>query len=339
MLRALVAAYVGEGGPVGSKTLSHLLPFKLSAASIRGVLAELGGKGLIEQPHTSAGRVPTEGGLRIFLDELLEPPELAPSERRDLAFQLEEASADRLLAVVSDVLTRHTQQLGFAIAPRLETIVLQHLAFVRLTSDRVLAVLVSSSGEPHQRVIEDKTSGSQADLERLASLLNERIAGRTLAQVRERLEREAEDLRSEADVLRRRALQLGLRATSPEDVGEGAHLVVARRLALFDQPEFHDPDRLREVLGTLETHAHLLEVLDDLLAGDGVAVGLGQELAEPGLRGCAVVVGGYGGDPSGGAVGVIGPQRMNYGRIIPLVAYCSELVGARLRRAGTAPDR
>lgn len=329
VLRAAVRAYVGEASPIASRHIAHLLPRKLSSASIRATLAELDELGFVSQPHASAGRVPTEDGLRMFIDCLLERRDVAEYDRRAIAFEVDTAQTDALAAVAAGLLTEHTRLLGFAVAPRLERVPVQHMSFVRLASGRVLAVLVARTGATHRRVIDSASDLDQRALDRAASLLNERIVGRTLPEMRDVLRREAAALRRETDRLLYCALDLGVRAVAEQ--AEELDIVLATRLALLDQPEFRDPRRIREVLETLETKERLAEILGDMLEQEGVVVALGGEVGEPGLSQCALVATRYGeSDAPLGAVGVIGPSRMDYSRVIPLVAYCSRVMTEKL---------
>jgi heat-inducible transcriptional repressor len=329
VLEAIVTAYVRQAAPIGSATISHVLPTKLSSASIRSTLAELSEMGLVEQPHTSAGRVPTEEGLRFFIDELLHEQEVAEYDRRTIAFGLEEADAAAVSRVAARLLSERTQQLGFVVAPTLDRIVLQHVSLVRLTTERVLAVLVSTTGAAYRRVLDDGEL-DQAGLDRIATLLNERVRGRNLRDVRDALAREARALRREADRLLAKAIELGKRALSADEDLE-ADLVIATRLALLDQPEFRDPGRVRDLFEAVETKERLLVVLDQVLAGSGVSVVLGGELEAPILHHCALVATRYGDESSPlGVLGVIGPSRMDYGRVIPLVGYCSQVITEKL---------
>lgn len=331
VLRAVVAAYVGDAAPVGSLTVSHLLSIPLSAASIRNTMAELAELGLLSKPHASAGRVPTALGLRVFVSQLAPARPLEEYERRDIAGSFESAAGDGVLRLASDLLSHRTRQLGFVVAPRLERVALQHVSLVRVSSERVLAVLVSHSGVAYRRLIEDAGSGDQAELDRIASVLNERVVGRCLSEVREALAREWQTLRSEADHLRRRALAIAARALS--DVpADAADVFVGTWLALLDQPEFRrDPARLRELLRAIETKERLLTILDQMLPRRGSRVAFGDDTGEPGLRQCALVVAPYGGgDAPLGLLGVLGPSRMDYGRIIPLVDYLSHVMTERL---------
>jgi heat-inducible transcriptional repressor len=333
VLRALVAAYVATAAPVGSATISHLLPTRLSSASIRNTLAELAALGLVHKPHASAGRVPSDEGIRLFIDQLLDPGDLGDYQRRTLDRSFDDVPVEDAVQLASKVLSDETRQLGFVMIPRLQRLVLRHVSFVRLSSERILTLLVDSSGQTHQRVIESPLrSGEgfeQPELDRMAAALSERVAGRTLPEVREALRREVRSLRNRASRLIERALLLGLRAAEAAiESSTDGDLVIATRLALLDQPEFTDPERVRELFGALEAGARLVDLIGELLEGDRLTVALGDELAIEGLSGCALVAAPYG--DSLGALGVIGPTRMDYGRIIPLVAYCSQLVTEKL---------
>src|SRR5271166_3687669 len=239
VLRAVVGSYVGGGSPVGSSTIAQLLPVNLSAATIRSVMSELSELGLLGKSHASAGRVPTELGLRVFVTQLLARRDLGDYERRDIADAMEDVHGDAVMRVASDVLSRHTHQLGFAVTPRLERLVLRHASLVRLSTAHILVVLVSQSGVAHRCLIDDAGSSDQADLDRIASALNDRIAGRTLPEARAQ---EVRALRSQADRFRARALRIAERALAAVPGGPG-DLVLGTWLALLDQPEFRDPER------------------------------------------------------------------------------------------------
>jgi heat-inducible transcriptional repressor len=331
VLRVVVSAYVGEASPVGSEMISVLLPVNLSSASVRNTLAELSELGLVEKPHSSAGRVPTERGLRVYVDDLLDLPNLADYEIRTLTGSFEEAGVGGAAHLASRLLSERTRQLGFVLSPRLDRIVLKHVSFVRLSTERVLALLLSPDGRAYRRVIEEPGVADQPRLDRMAAELNERVAGRSLAQVRRFLVREAEALRSHAERLLARAIDLGAEAVAGE-IRDEVDLVIATRLALLDQPEFRDPDRIRKLFGAIEEKQRLVEILDRVLEDRGVKVAFGDEVEEPALRHCALVAAPYGGEfAPAGALGVIGPSRMNYARVIPMVEFLSQLLTERLR--------
>ncbi len=330
VLRSVVAAYVAEAQPVASALLARLIPVSLSAASIRNTLAELQEMGLVDKPHHSAGRIPTERGLRVFVDHLMQRHRLGRYERAGIADRLEDARAG-LVDLASRVLSDETRQAGFVARTGVERMTLRHLSLVRVSRERVLALLVSGLGETHRCVIEEPGSDDQAELDRLAALLNERVAGRSLGEIRALLAAEAGSLRSAASRLLGRALLLGAAAVE-EVVGQRSEVVVATGRELFDQPEFRDPERVRQLLDAIETKERLLAVVDRVLEnGSGVRVVFGEELGDPALRQLAFVAAPFGsGTPPLGLVGVLGPQRMDYPRVVPLVEYLSRVVTERV---------
>lgn len=332
VLRAVVGAFLGEAGPIGSPTLVRLLPEPLSPASIRNTLAELTRMGLVDQAHASSGRVPTHAGLRLFVDQLLDPQRLEDIERREIAGSFETAAGAAVMREASRALSERTHQLGFVLPPRLDRIVLSHLSLVRLGSDRVLVVLISRTGVTHQHAVRDDGWGDQAELDRVAGILNERIHGRTLSDVRGQLAAEARTLRRRVERLAERAVWIGVQALAEDVDGEDdGDLVVVTRLALLDQVELRDTSLLRELLEAVETREQLVHLLDGVLDARGVRVSFGWESEQPGLERCAIVAAPYGrSDEPLGLLGVLGPHRMNYGRIIPLVEYLSRLVTEKL---------
>lgn len=345
VLRAVVTAYVAEAAPASSATVSHLLPVALSSASIRNTMADLARLGLIEKPHASAGRVPTASGLRLFVEQLVHPQELADFDQRSLFSACQEVSGEGVTRWASRLLSERTHQLGFVVTPRIERVPMRHVSFVRVSRDKLLAVLVPEAGPLQQRVIDDRGFGDQPELDAVAAQLNERLPGLTLGQMRALLEVEGRDLRSEARSARARTAELGLRAFAVAAEDE-ADLVITTRSALLTQPEFNDPDRTRAIFEAVETNRRLLDVIARVLEDprEAVSVSLGEELEELGLRNCALVAVSYGhaggagseagaatpGDRALGVLGVIGPNRMDYARVIPLVSYCSRLVTEKL---------
>ncbi len=350
VLSALVATYVGQAGPVASTTLARRMPTRLSPASIRNTLGELHALGLIDKAHASAGRVPTAAGLRVFVDLLLEVGDLGPRHRRMLDREFDGVEPEAAPRSASQMLSDHTRQLGFVVAPRVERLCLQTIHLVPVASSRVLAVLVARNGAVIERLIDGLDPISPRELERIQAALAARVEGRTLVGLKRLLEGERDGMRGEADAFLRRVWRLGLSACEGPDRAAADELVIATRLALLDQPEFANPERIRGLFKALETHERLIGLLHRIAdpevaaPGTGLSIVLGDELGEPALRDCALVAVPYGEAevdevPSGGGeagralgvLGVIGPQRMDYGRILPLVRYCSELVTRKLR--------
>jgi heat-inducible transcriptional repressor len=312
------------------------MPVALSSASIRNTLAELHEAGLIDKAHASAGRVPTERGLHFFIDHLLEIVDLGPHHQRLLDRALDGVDAAETPHHASYLLSEYTRQLGFVVAPRFEHQRLRTLHLVPVSSERVLVVLVTENGGVIERIIDDVCPTPRRDLERIGILLAERVSGRTLVGLRELLESERQRLRGEADDLMQRVWALGLSACKTQTDED---LVIATRLALLDQPEFSDPGRIRGLFAALETNQRLLDLLRQIAQADsgqtrvGLSMSLGTQLGEPSLRDCVLMAVPYGMPAESGALGVlgvIGPQRMDYGRVIPLVSYCSDLVTRKL---------
>jgi heat-inducible transcriptional repressor len=327
VLRVVVSSWIGQAAPVASETIAQLVPTACSSATVRTILAELAELGLVTKPHASAGRFPTDGGLRHYVRHLLGPRRLGREEMRDVEARVRDDDPERRRRAASRVLSERTRQLGFVLATRLADVELRHVSLVRLSSTRVLAVLVTRDGTALRRVVNDEGRGDQAELDRMAATLSETLAGGTLGEARARLAAESRALRDHADRLRARALHLAFEALNAP--GDEADLVIATRLAVLDQPELHDPERLRELFGAIEARERLIEVVDQVLDPIGVTVRLGAELDDPSLRHWALVAAPYGEAGGTGALGVIGPSRMDYARVIPLVGYLSELLTER----------
>ena len=332
VLRAVVAGYVGEATPVGSRTVAQLLPLALSAASVRNTMAELSALGLIEKPHRSAGRVPTSRGLRAFV-ERAPRRRLGRHERRDLDISVEGIDGDSVLNNASRLLSERTRQLGFAAMPRIEDMVLHHVSLVRMASDSILAVLVSEQGVTLRPVIEDEASGDQAELDRIAAALNERLGELTTRELREQLWREAQQLGPGGGGLAGRAARLGARALAVAQAAEVADLVVPTVRTCLDQPEFRDREAVRGLFAAVEDREAWANLLAKVIGSGRLQVELGDDLGEPEWRGIAMVAAPYrSGRRALGAIGVIGPSRMDYPRVMALVDYLSD---AMTRRLGT----
>ena len=330
VLRAVVLAYVGEATPVGSRTVSQLLSRPLSAASVRNTMTELAERGLVEKPHRSAGRIPTAAGLRAFVERAPRRA-LGRYERRDLEGELEGAALGDLIERASRVLSERTRQLGFAIPPRPDRLVLRHVSFVRLSSESILAVLVSECGVTLRPVIPGQGSDSQGVLDRVAGILNERLGHRTLMELRQVLAREARELRSDATGLLARAARLGAQALAATAASATAELVLPNPLVLLDHPEFRDPERLRELLTAIEDRERLLEILDRMMETGTLRVAVGEDLGGAAWRSLGLVAAPFGPETSErGVIGVIGPRRMDYPRVMALVDYLSLTVTEKL---------
>jgi len=322
VLVAVLRGYVDTGQPIGSRDALGRGELEVSSATVRGAMAELMELGLLEQPHTSAGRVPTDAAFRLWVDHLLHEPQTGQRMPVRLARELAESTSGLVPALqrAADVLTEVTGQLGFSLAREREGLRLVQVHFARVSSDRVTALLVSERGTVRTRIFEERDS-DQRRLDRISAELSELVAGLTLEEARARLHAEIEGDRRRRDALWGETLALGARGLDL-DVAAPGELFVGDRSRLLDQREFADSERLREVLRALDEKQRMLALLDKLISARGVQVAIGEELGDPGVVHCAVVAEQLGPEPRCG-LGVIGPVRMRYDRIIPMVRYVS----------------
>jgi heat-inducible transcriptional repressor len=322
VLLAVLRGYVESGQPVGSRDALDLGELPISSASVRGAMSELMELGLLEQPHTSAGRIPTDTAFRLWVEHLQREPQ---SERRvpaRLARELAGAggAATSPLQLAADLLTEATGQLGFSLALDRDELRLVQVHFVRVSSERVTALLVSDGGAVRTRLLDERDT-DQRRLDRISAELSHLVAGLTLEEARVRLHAEIEGDRKRRDALWRDTLALGARGLEGAEL-VSAELYVGDRSRLLDQPEFARGERLRELLRALEEKQRMLGLLDKLIGAGGVRVAIGEELGDAAVAHCAVVAEQLGPGPRRG-LGVIGPVRMRYDRIIPMVRYVS----------------
>lgn len=329
LLRTLIGQYVREGTPVGSRSLARVSGLDISPATVRNIMADLEELGLISAPHTSAGRVPTAQGYRVFVDSLLQIKPLAPSEiarlRADL---LVGGGTQALLGTVSETLSAMSHFVGVVTVPRREQFAFRHIDFVPLDGNRVLVILVFTDNEVQNRIIQTRRIYSCGELEHTANYLNQHFAGRPLADIRRSLLTELRDTRRAMEQALSSTVELAEQALDPgpEDV------LVAGQSRLLGVQDLSDPDRLRELFDTFTRKQEILQLLERTISAQGVRVFIGEETGLAPLDGCTVVTAPYrGGDGQLlGVLGVIGPTRMAYDRVIPIVQATAEVLGAAL---------
>ncbi len=326
---AVVEEFVQTAEPVGSRQLTKRYGLGVSPATVRNVMADLEDLGFLAQPHTSAGRQPTERGYRYYVDHLMQAEPVGPTERQQLRQRLgppEGAGIEELLAATCQALSVLAHQVGIAVAPRFEARVFRHIDFVRLRGSLVLVVLVSQSGVVHHRPVEAPEVEDQRDLDQMANYLNGLLVGLPLSRVRERILAEMASERALYDRLVQSALELGQRALGGARGEEG--LYCGDPTPLLDQPEFSTAARMKELFEAFEKKGLLLRLLDQAAAAHGTRVIIGEEQGGLGLRGCSVVSTTYGCQGRVlGSLGVIGPTRMPYPRMVGLVEYTGRLLG------------
>jgi heat-inducible transcriptional repressor len=331
VLRELVEMYVATGEPVGSRTLSRRLPLNLSPASIRNVMADLEEAGLLYAPHTSAGRLPTERGLRLFVDGLLEFGDLSEEERESISARCAAhgRSLQDTLAEAGQMLSGLAGAAGLVVAPKGEA-PLRHIEFVPLGPGRALVVLVQGDGRVENRVIEVPPGLPPSALIEAGNYLNARLAGRTLDEAREKVEGEIFANRTALDALTQQVVSAGLATWAG---GGAAALILRGQAKLLENLEtlarVQEIQALFERLEAQETTLRLLELAQ---RGEGVQIFIGAESGLFSSAGLSVVVAPFrnGQEKIVGAIGVIGPSRINYGKVIPVVDYTARVIGRLL---------
>lgn len=332
IFRHVVDAYVETGEPIGSRTLSRRLGLNLSAATIRNVMADLEELGLLYAPHTSAGRLPTDAGLRLFVDGLLEIGDMADDERQ--AIEAKCSSSNRTLADVLEEATTALSGLsrcaGLVVAPKADR-PLKHIEFVHLAPGRALVVLVSEGGLVENRVIDVPVGLPASTFHSASNFLNAHVVGRTVAEARAEIQTELQRQRNEIDALAAKVVQAGL-ATYTGGQDSGTLIVKGQSLLLHDVTALADLERIRALFEALETKEAMVRLLEETGRADGVQIFIGAENTLFGHTGCSMIIAPYkdGREQIVGAIGVIGPNRLNYARIIPMVDYTAKVVGRLL---------
>ena len=327
IFRHIVEAYVESGEPIGSRTLARQLDLGLSPASIRNVMADLEMAGLLYATHRSAGRMPTEAGLRFFVDGLLEVGHLDEEERRSIeAHATGGGSVEELLTEAISTLSGLSRCAGLVVAPTDDS-PLRHIEFVKLGRGRMLVVIVTDDGSVENRIIEMAEDIPASTITEAVNYLNARMAGRTLSEAVAEVRAELESHRAELDELTTRVVETGLATWS----GEGRHTLIVRGQAnlLEDVTALEDLERIRTLFDALETKRDFAQLLDLAVEAEGVRIFIGAENDLFSLAGCSLVVAPYvnGREQIVGALGVIGPTRLNYARIIPLVDHTAKVIG------------
>jgi heat-inducible transcriptional repressor len=329
LLLAAVQEFIATAEPVGSQQLASRHTLGVRSAMVRNLMAELEESGYLLQPHTSAGRVPTDKAFRYYVDHLT-PPHIGFEDRTqiELHYSAPPADPNGVIRDTSRLLALMTGQAALVMAPRLEAVVLERVTFIRLREREVLAVFVAAAGGVQNRLIGTDADHSQDELDRMAGYLNESLRGRSLEQARAWIEDRLREDRANFDHFMRTALFLGVAiARNPSP----AELYVEGSLKALEQPEFADPGRLRELLRALEDKTALLELLELSLRQSQPMVSIGSENFDARLSGFSVIAASYAsGAMPLGSLGVLGPVRMDYERVIPLVAYTARALSRAL---------
>ena len=330
LLKALVERHIRDGQPVGSSTLASEAGLPVSAATVRNVMSDLEELGYLHSPHTSAGRVPTAMGYRLFVDSLLQVKPLEKEAVSVLRAQLNpDKSASELVHSASNLLSSITAQAGLVTLPRQQEPQLRQVEFLPLSGDRVLVILVVNEREVQNRIIHVQRPFSEEQLQEAANMVNERFAGHPLHQVQERLLAEMQEARSQIDSYLEDALDLAAKALDQEDAGD--EYVVAGESRLLGGATAEEILKLRELFDTFEQKKDLLHLLERCSRAEGVQIFIGEEAGYEVFGDYSVVTAPYrDGARTLGVLGVIGPTRMAYERVIPIVDVTARMLSSAL---------
>jgi heat-inducible transcriptional repressor len=335
IFRQIVESYLATGEPVGSRNLSRILPMTLSPASVRNVMSDLEQLGLVYAPHTSAGRLPTEIGLRFFVDALMQIGDLTEHDRKAIEAQVaglgEAKSVEAVLTEASGLLSGLSRAAGVVLTAKSNQR-LKHIEFVRLEPERALVVLVAEDGQIENRVLNIAVGLPTSALIEAANFLNSRIRGRTLADVKGEIEQRLKEGEAQLDELTQRIVAAGLASWSGGERDERKLIVRGQAHLLEDLKALADLERVRLLFDDLETRREVIDLLGRAEQAEGVRIFIGSENQLFSLSGSSTIVAPYR-DASGhivGVLGVIGPTRLNYARIVPMVDYTAKVVSKLL---------
>ncbi|HJV36930.1 heat-inducible transcriptional repressor HrcA [Geomonas sp.] len=329
ILEAVIEDYIATAEPVGSRTLTRSHGLDLSPATVRNVMSDLEEMGLLVSPHTSSGRVPTEKAYRLYVNSILEVKNITRDKQDEIRRRCRMAGKDvgQVLKETSRLLSTTSSYMGVVMAPRLASNLFHQIEFVKLPGHRILAILISQSGTVQNRLIEVEEEIHPEDLIRMANYLNEQLQGLTIAQVRERLIAEMQSEKVRYDSMMAKALSLSEQTISDE----APELFLEGQANILEQPEFADAGRMREIFRAFEKKSTLLDLLDRAMQAQGVQIFIGSESHLLRMEGMSLITSTYmTGKDTVGVLGVIGPTRMGYGRVIPIVDYTAKLISRLL---------
>ncbi len=330
ILEAIIEEYITTAQPVGSKALTQNHGIKLSPASVRNVMAELEELGYLASPHTSAGRIPTEKGYRFYVDTLLHVSDLDRQQKDQIEVQYQRHGLQMsdMLREASRTLSSFSHYTGLVMVPRLKATIFRHIEFVKLSPHQVLAVFVTQSGLVQNKLIETDENLTPRELEQITNYLNQTMAGLSIQEVRDRVVTEMAQEKAIYDHLLRRAFTLSSAALVDETTGE---IIIEGTSHFLDQPEFSDLQCMKRIVQTFEQKSILIDLLDRGLETKGVQVIIGSETEYSELSDCSLITAAYSGKRGTlGTLGIIGPNRMPYATIIPIVDYTANLISRLL---------
>ena len=329
ILEAIIEDYIRTAEPIGSRTITRRYELSLSPASVRNVMSDLEEMGFLVSPHTSAGRVPTEKAYRFYVDSLVRLNRIAREEREEIRKRCRLTGRDigEVLKETSRTLSSISHYMGIVMAPRFTANVFRHMEFIKLSGKKILAILVSQSGTVQNKIIETEEELKIDELNRMSNYLNDILQGLTIAQVKNRILEEMQEDKVSYDSLMARALELSRQTLEDGEV----EVFIDGQANILDQPEFADVAKMREIIQAFEEKGQLLALLERCIAAEGVQIFIGSESHLNRMKGMSLVTATYvTGKNTVGILGVIGPTRMGYSKIIPIVDYTAKQVSRLL---------
>jgi len=329
ILEAIIEDYIQTAEPIGSRTITRRHGLTLSPATVRNVMADLEEMGFLVSPHTSAGRVPTEKAYRFYVDSLVRHNRIAREEREEIRKRCRLTGKDigEVLKETSRMLSSISHYMGIVMAPRFTANVFRHMEFIKLSGKKILAILVSQSGSVQNKIIETDEELNIDELNGMANYLNDILKGLTIAQVKNRILEEMEKDKVMYDALMARALKLSQQTLEDSEV----EVFIEGQANILEQPEFADVTKMKEIIRTFEEKGQLLALLESCMAAEGVQIFIGSESHLNRMSGMSLVTATYvTGKNTLGILGVIGPTRMGYSKIIPIVDYTARQVSRLL---------
>jgi heat-inducible transcriptional repressor len=333
LMKVLVESYIHDGLPVGSKALVESSGLKVSPATVRNIMSDLEKMGLIHAPHTSAGRVPTVQGYRLFVDSLLHVKQPDSSLLTTLTSQIQEGNEQsRMLENATEILSGMTQMAGLVVLPKKELVALSQVEFIPLSNKRILAVLVQSDNEVQNRVLQTEQDYSLAQLQQMSNYLNTLLVGKSIKNVCQVLLQEMDNTRQKMDGMMRSAIKMASNAFAQHHE-EQDDFMISGETNLMQYNDIANMERMRQLFEAFHEKQHILSLLNQVSDAEGVQLFIGQESGYHPLDDCSVVAAPYQIDgQSMGVLGVIGPTRMAYDKVIPIVDLTAKLLSSALNQ-------
>lgn len=329
ILEAVIEDYIRTAEPVGSRSISRKHSFSLSPATIRNVMSDLEELGFLASPHTSAGRIPTDKAFRFYVDSLLTIGMIDKEQQEQIQSQYKLYGKDvaEILKETSRILSSLSHYMGVVVTPRFTATIFRHMEFIKLGGRRILAILISKSGIVQNKIVETDEELNSEDLVRMSNYLNDLLRGLTIAEVRKKILQEMQDEKVRYDTMLARALQLSAQTLDEN----GTEVFIEGQFNILDLPEFSDVEKMKDIFRAFEEKSQLITLLDSCMESEGVHIFIGSENYLSRMEKMSVITAPYmTGKQTVGVLGVIGPTRMGYDKVIPIVDYTARLLSKLL---------